>query len=143
MTVAINYRSVQSNVPVGHIMIWLYSWHSNENKLLFEIKIGSNHHVNPLKILILLVYDKCSRISYHIVNHWSINYNKLYINAHWLDISNLSVPMLPYSRLTWIQTLVFWNPSTITALYDTEGFKGGIQRTHYDLLLRDTERLFV
>ena len=46
----VRHKSVQSNVPVGHIMISLYLCHSNENKS-FEIKIGSGQNVNlPNKI---------------------------------------------------------------------------------------------
>ena len=41
---------MQNNVPVGHIMISMYCWHSNVNKS-FEIKICSEQNVNSLKTI--------------------------------------------------------------------------------------------
>ena len=47
-SVTVRHKNVQSNVPVGHIMISSYCWHSNVNKS-FEIEIGSEQNVNCLK----------------------------------------------------------------------------------------------
>ena len=44
------HNNDQSNVPVGHIMVSLYYWHSIVNKS-FEIKIGSEQNVNCLKTI--------------------------------------------------------------------------------------------
>ena len=49
-SVTVRHKNVQSNVPVGHILISLYCWHSNVNKS-FEIKIGSEQSANFLKTI--------------------------------------------------------------------------------------------
>lgn len=46
----VRHKNVRSNVLVGHIMISLYHWNSNINKLL-NIKIGSEQNVNYLKTI--------------------------------------------------------------------------------------------
>ena len=48
ISVTVRHKNVQSNVPVGRIIISLYCWHSKVNKS-FEIKIGSQQNVNFFK----------------------------------------------------------------------------------------------
>ena len=48
ISLTVCHNDVQSDVPVGYIMISIYCWHSNVNKS-FEIKIASEQNVNSLK----------------------------------------------------------------------------------------------
>ena len=46
----VHHKNVQSNVPVRHIIVSLYCWHSNVNKP-FEIEISSQQNVNSLNTI--------------------------------------------------------------------------------------------
>ena len=50
ISVTVCHKNVQSNVLVGHIIISLYYWNSNENKS-FEINNGSEQNVNSLNTI--------------------------------------------------------------------------------------------